>query len=149
MKKFYKPNLDDFLPMIASFKKNEEEIQLNFFLYKIKNEWQNIVGEGYFWDTEPLFYRDKTLIILVNHSTYSLELNANKSLILKNIEQVLGGKYIEKLSFKDGFVKKNRNLKLYPKKQTLEGKEKLIKIIEKEEDEKVREKLLELVKLMK
>lgn len=148
MKEFYRPSINDFAPLVKKFGIGDDAFLSIYIINRLNNDWGNIVGDGFANYTKPIHYKDKTLMILIAHETYRMELNFHKSILLKNIEKQLSGKYIERFSFKQGEIKRKRTQKLKPQ-ASLEGKEELVKIISKEDDQLAKEKLFELIQIMK
>lgn len=66
--------------------------------------WKNIVGKKLSEKSQPLYIKNKTLIMRVENSAWIQQINFLKKEIIKNINDFLNGNYIEKLSIRTGKI---------------------------------------------
>lgn len=145
---FYKPQLKDFISLVNVLGIEEEELKSIYIINRLTANWKEIVGEGFAYHSKPLKYKENILNVLIVHEAYRMEFNFNKNIILRNIKKILEDDIIKHIHYKVGdFRRKKKEVKNI--KETLEGKESLIKILSQESDQKAYEKLLDLVKIMK
>lgn len=137
----------DLGPFKEIIQKEEEKLKNLFIIKRIEASWEKIVGPGLYPYSRPIDVNGNSLKIIVPNSAYKMEFTFIKDFILKNIDSLL--EFHKIFSFK--IVVGNfepLNIKKPTVKRSLEGKESLLNLLEKEEDPVSRMKLRELIELL-
>ncbi|MCC5813537.1 MAG: DUF721 domain-containing protein [Leptospira sp.] len=125
-----------------------DEILKSILMKKIRDKWIDLVGPVLGDHSYPKDYNFDTLQVLTNHSAYSQEIMFQNHKILVYLQKELKLESIKNIRCVIGNFPKSKKKKFEKKVGTLEGKDHLVHSLDKIEDEKLRQNLLELVKLM-
>lgn len=148
MSEVFKVSLKDVKNLIENLGLKTEEFHLKYIENFLRNNWVEIVGEGYSLYTYPLAIKNDKLIVLVSHESFKMELEFKKSLILQKLNQLFGKNLITKLSYKQGLIpKQNKAKKTTFSKQKQPENTELYKLIPKTETIVTQQKLKELIDL--
>jgi hypothetical protein len=117
-------------------------------LNQVTQNWKEIIGPVYVNQAQPFRVDRDILFLRVSHSAYKMEIGFIKDSILKSANKIFQRPLLKKIEIQIG------NLQYKPisrdvQTETLEGKSELVEAIQKEEDEFIRNKLLNFVKKLK
>lgn len=136
----------DLGPLADLIQKEEEKSRNLFIIKRLEASWEKIVGPGLYAYSRPQKVEGNTLKIIVPNSAYKMEFTFIKDFVLKNISSYLDFYKIYSFKLIVGNFQSLTQLKP-PVKRTLEGKEDLLSLIEREPDPISRKKLIELIEL--
>ena len=136
----------DLGPYSELIKKEEEKARNLFIIGRLESAWEKIVGAGLYPYSRPLSVDGNVLKLIVPNSAYKMEFTFIKEIVLKNINSNLDFHKIYSFRVMVGnFQPLNLNK---PKiVRSLEGKEDLLNLAEKELDPVARQKLVSLIQL--
>lgn len=149
MEDIQKIHLADFEPILKQFGYSKETILDSIILNQIKDRWEDIIGTVYVNQAQPFKVSGDTLFIRVSHSAYKMEISFMKSSMLKTINKLYPRPIISKIEIVIGNLQYTVSKKTKVENDTLEGKSELVDAIQKEEDEFIRDKLLNFIKKLK
>ena len=125
-----------------------EKIIDNLFLHKIRDQWKELVGPIYFPNSYPDRLMHGKLWVAVSHSAYQMEISMHESQILGDIHSLLQSKNIKRFQY----IVKPFYRSPEPSESTftgsLAGKESLVAMIHGEKDNDVKNKLLDLIRVL-
>lgn len=137
----------DLGPFADFVQKEEEKLKNLFIIKRLESAWEKIVGPGLYPYSRPINVSGNSLKIIVPNSAYKMEFTFIKDFVLKNIDSILD--FYKIFSFKITVGNfQPLNLKKPVVKKSLEGKESLLNILEREEDPISKKKLRELIELL-
>jgi hypothetical protein len=148
MAEINKVNLTDLESVIHQMNYDKESLLNTVILNQVKQNWKEIIGPVYLNQAQPIKVNRETLYLRVSHSAYKMEISFIKESILRTANKLFQKPLLRKIEIQIG----NLQYKLVnPESQpeTLEGKSELVEVIQKEEDEFIRNKLLKFVKILK
>lgn len=122
-----------------------EEIARKVALQKIQTQWEKIIGPLFYQHSWPEKIYPASLLVLVDHSAYTMELTLLSSQIINKINELFSGFRITKLELRTGNIPYRKVLELPKKKPDWKGKEELLELLETEEDRLAKAKLRELI----
>lgn len=143
-----KINLTDLESIIHQMNYNKESLLNTVILNQVKQNWKDIIGPLYFNQAQPIRIESETLFLRVSHSAYKMEIGFIKESILKEVNKIFQKQLLKKIEIQIGNLQYKPVLK-EKQIETLEGKSELVEAIQIEEDEFIRNKLLNFIKKMK
>lgn len=148
MSEIHKVNLTDLESLVHQIGYDKESLLNSVILNQVKENWKDIIGPVYVNQAQPVKVEREILYIRVSHSAYKMEISFIKEPILKAANKIFQKQLLKKIEIQIG------NLQYKPitnrkETETLEGKSELVETIQKEEDEFIRNKLLNFVKKLK
>lgn len=148
MSDIHKINLTDFDSLIHQIGYDKETLLNTVILNQVIQNWKEIIGPVFVNQAQPIRVDRDILFIRVSHSAYKMEIGFIKESILKSANKIFQRPLLKKIEIQIG----NLQYKPAPPEvinETLEGKSELVEVIQKEEDEFIRNKLLNFVKKLK
>jgi hypothetical protein len=148
MSDIHKINLTDLDSLIHQIGYDKESLLNTVILNQVTQNWKEIIGPVYVNQAQPFRVDRDILFLRVSHSAYKMEIGFIKDSILKSANKIFQRPLLKKIEIQIG------NLQYKPisrdvQTETLEGKSELVEAIQKEEDEFIRNKLLNFVKKLK
>ncbi len=148
MSEIHKINITDLDSLIHQIGYDKEALLNTTILNQVTQNWKEIIGPVYVNQAQAFRVDRETLFIRVSHSAYKMEINFIKDSILKSANKIFQRPLLKKIEIQIG------NLQYKPASrevinESLEGKSELVEVIQKEEDEFIRNKLLNFVKKLK
>lgn len=148
MSDIHKINITDLDSLIHQIGYDKESLLNTVILNQVIQNWKEIIGPVYVNQAQPIRVDRDILFIRVSHSAYKMEIGFIKDSILKSANKIFQRSLLKKIEIQIG------NLQYKPTQrevlnETLEGKSELVEVIQKEEDEFIRNKLLNFVKKLK
>ncbi|MEM7183423.1 MAG: DUF721 domain-containing protein [Spirochaetota bacterium] len=141
-------NLSVLQKLLESNGLQTEQILENLFLHKIREHWKELVGPIYHTNSFPNKLSHGKLWIAVTHSAYQMELSMHEWQILGDIQSLLQTKSIKRFQY----IVKPFYRSIEPAKPvfegSLQGKEGLVAMIHSEKDNNVKNKLLDLIRVL-
>lgn len=148
MSDIHKINITDLDSLIHQIGYDKESLLNTVILNQVIQNWKEIIGPVYMNQAQPVRVDRDILFIRVSHSAYKMEIGFIKDSILKSANKIFQRPLLKKIEIQIG----NLQFKPLPREvvtETLEGKSELVEVIQKEEDEFIRNKLLNFVKKLK
>lgn len=127
-------------------KKEDEKARNLFIIGRLESSWEKIVGSGLFPYSRPLKVEGNILKMIVPSSAYKMEFTFIKDIVLKNINSVIDFHHFYSFRVITGNFQ-SLNIGRPIINRSLEGKEDLLSIAEREPDSVIREKLKSLIQL--
>ncbi len=148
MSEIHKVNLTDLESLVHQIGYDKESLLNTVILNQVTQNWKEIIGPVYVNQAQPFKVDRDVLFVRVAHSAYKMEIGFIKESILRTANKLFQQPLLKKIEVQVG------NLQYKPASRetsidTLEGKSELVETIEKEEDEFIRNKLLNFVKKLK
>lgn len=148
MSEIHKINITDLDSLIHQIGYDKESLLNTVILNQVIQNWKEIIGPVYVNQAQPIRVDRDILFIRVSHSAYKMEIGFIKDSILKSANKIFQRPLLKKIEIQVG------NLQYKPAlrevlNETLEGKSELVEVIQKEEDEFIRNKLLNFVKKLR
>ena len=134
----------DLEKIVHLFSYPQEDVHSKVLLNILNENWKKIAGEIYENHTEPVKIIGSTIFINVSHPAYKMEISFIKDRLISEANKAIGKPLFREIAVNVGKV---RHQKIQKKDKTgnLEGKDELVQLIQKEEDEETRKKLLKLI----
>ena len=129
-------------------KSDKESLMHTVILNQVVQNWKEIIGPVYVNQAQPIRVDREILFLRVSHSAYKMEIGFIKDSILRSANKIFQRPLLKKIEIQVG----NLQYKPSPREvlnETLEGKSELVEVIQREEDEFIRNKLLNFVKKLK
>ncbi|MBP7280936.1 MAG: DUF721 domain-containing protein [Leptospiraceae bacterium] len=148
MSDIHKINLTDLDSLIHQIGYDKESLLNTVILNQVVQNWKEIIGPVYENQAQPIRVDREILFLRVSHSAYKMEIGFIKDSILRSANKIFQRPLLKKIEIQVG----NLQYKPAPREvlnETLEGKSELVDVIQKEEDEFIRNKLLNFVKKLK
>ena len=148
MSEIHKVNLTDLESLVHQIGYDKESLLNTVILNQVTQNWKEIIGPVYVNQAQPFKVDRDVLFVRVAHSAYKMEIGFIKESILRTANKMFQQPLLKRIEVQVG------NLQYKPASRetsidTLEGKSELVETIEKEEDEFIRNKLLNFVKKLK
>jgi len=148
MSDIHKINITDLDSLIHQIGYDKESLLNTVILNQVTQNWKEIIGPVYVNQAQPIRVDRDILFLRVSHSAYKMEIGFIKDSILRSANKIFQRPLLKKIEIQIG------NLQYKPVQrevvnETLEGKSELVEAIQKEEDEFIRNKLLNFVKKLK
>lgn len=125
-----------------------EEIAKSILLRRLTNRWESLVGPVLATHSVPKDIVSNYLLVNTTHPAYSQEIGFHSQKILNCIQKEFGWQHIQTVRCVIGKVQIPKSKLIQKKEGTLEGKESLVQLIDKVEDPKLKDKFLELIKVL-
>lgn len=134
----------DLEKIVHLFNYPQEDVQAKVLLNILNENWRKIAGELYENHAEPVKVMGSTIFINVSHPAYKMEISFIKDRLISEANKAIGRPLFNQIAVNIGKV---RHQKVQKKDKTgnLHGKDELVELIQKEEDEETRRKLLKLI----
>ena len=148
MSEIHKINITDLDSLIHQIGYDKESLLNTVILNQVVQNWKEIIGPVYVNQAQPIRVDREILFLRVSHSAYKMEIGFIKDSILRSANKIFQRPLLKKIEIQVG----NLQYKPSPREvlnETLEGKSELVDVIQKEEDEFIRNKLLNFVKKLK
>ncbi len=148
MSEIHKINITDLDSLIHQIGYDKESLLNTVILNQVVQNWKEIIGPVYVNQAQPIRVDREILFLRVSHSAYKMEIGFIKDSILRSANKIFQRPLLKKIEIQVG----NLQYKPTPREvlnETLEGKSELVEVIQKEEDEFIRNKLLNFVKKLK
>ena len=84
-------------------------LQEKFNGWRIVEDWPKVVGPEIARQTRAVRFDDGTLTIAVEKDSWRQELDMQKELLLRKIQELPGGKSVKKIVLRGGSVRENRD----------------------------------------
>ena len=148
MSDIHKINITDLDSLIHQIGYDKESLLNTTILNQVTQNWKEIIGPVYVNQAQPIRVDRDILFLRVSHSAYKMEIGFIKEPILKAANKIFQKQLLKKIEIQIGNLqyKPIANIK---ETETLDGKSELIEVIQREEDENIRNKLLNFVKKLK
>lgn len=148
MSEIHKINIIDLDSLIQQIGYDKESLLNTVILNQVVQNWKEIIGPVYVNQAQPIRVDREILFLRVSHSAYKMEIGFIKDSILRSANKIFQRPLLKKIEIQVG----NLQYKPSPREvlnETLEGKSELVEVIQREEDEFIRNKLLNFVKKLK
>ena len=148
MSEIHKINITDLDSLIHQIGYDKESLLNTVILNQVVQNWKEIIGPVYVNQAQPIRVDREILFLRVSHSAYKMEIGFIKDSILRSANKIFQRPLLKKIKVQVG----NLQYKPSPREvlnETLEGKSELVEVIQREEDEFIRNKLLNFVKKLK
>ena len=148
MSEIHKINITDLDSLIHQIGYDKESLLNTVILNQVVQNWKEIIGPVYVNQAQPIRVDREILFLRVSHSAYKMEIGFIKDSILRSANKIFQRPLLKKIEIQVG----NLQYKPSPREvlnETLEGKSELVEVIQREEDEFIRNKLLNFVKKLK
>ena len=148
MSDIHKVNITDLESLVHQIGYNKESLLNTIILNQVTQNWKEIIGPVYVNQVQPFKVDRDVLIVRVAHSAYKMEIGFIKESILRTANKLFQQPLLKKIEIQVGnlqYKPVNREAQI----ETLEGKLELVEVIQQEEDEFIRNKLLNFVKKLK
>lgn len=148
MSEIHKINIIDLDSLIHQIGYDKESLLNTVILNQVVQNWKEIIGPVYVNQAQPIRVDREILFLRVSHSAYKMEIGFIKDSILRSANKIFQRPLLKKIEIQVG----NLQYKPSPREvlnETLEGKSELVEVIQREEDEFIRNKLLNFVKKLK
>lgn len=127
---------------------SKEDIIHSIAMRKILNHWDNLVGPVLADHSFPKELQIDSLIVQTSHSAYSQEIGFHSNQILQFVQNYLGMNRIKSVRCIIGKVPQNRKKLLVKKEGSLVGKDHLLNTIKDVEDPELKQKFMDLIKVL-
>lgn len=148
MTDIHKVNLTDLESLVHQIGYDKESLLNSIIFNQVIQNWKEIIGPVYLNQAQPIRVDRDILFLRVSHSAYKMEIGFLKEPILKAANKIFQKPLLKKIEIQVGNLQYKPILNL-KNTETLDGKSELVEVIQKEEDEFIRNKLLNFVKKLK
>lgn len=148
MSDIHKVNLTDLESLVHQIGYDKESLLNSVIFNQVIQNWKEIIGPVYLNQAQPIRVDRDILFLRVSHSAYKMEIGFLKEPILKAANKIFQKPLLKKIEIQVGNLQYKPILNL-KNTETLDGKSELVEVIQKEEDEFIRNKLLNFVKKLK
>lgn len=148
MSDIHKINISDLDTLIHQIGYDKESLLNTVILNQVIQNWKEIIGPVYVNQAQPFKVDRDVLLVRVSHSAYKMEIGFIKESILKAANKIFQKPLLKKIEIQVGSLQ-YRPIARDIQTETLEGKSELVEAIQKEEDEFIRNKLLNFIKKLK